>query len=90
MLPDGFHYITAITKPQIKALMDLALVEKAFHDCKTTVLEVRPVFVRREEGTRGHVLVVMLAYMIIRRLREAWSNMNLTVKEGLSQLATHN
>ena len=35
-------------------------VERAFRDCKTTILEVRPVFVRSEKSTRGHVLVVML------------------------------
>ena len=31
----------------------------------------RPVYVRKEETTRGHVLVVMLAYMIVKRLRSA-------------------
>jgi hypothetical protein len=67
---------------------DLAEVEKAFRDCKTAILEVRPVFVRSEESTRGHVLVVMLAYMIIRKLRGAWATLDLTVEEGLKQLST--
>ncbi len=67
---------------------DLAEVEKAFRDCKTEILEVRPVFVRSEKSTRGHVLVVMLAYMIIRKLREAWAAFDMTVEEGLKQLST--
>jgi transposase len=67
---------------------DLALVEQAFRTCKTTLLEVRPVFVRKEKSTRGHVFVVMLAYKIIRHLREAWQQFNVTVEEGLRQLNT--
>jgi transposase len=67
---------------------DLAEVEKAFRDCKTVNLEVRPVFVRSEKSTRGHVLVVMLAYMIIRKLREAWAALDMTVEEGIKQLST--
>ena len=42
----------------------------------------------KEESTRGHVFVVMLAYMIIRRLRKAWEGFDLTVEGGLEQLAT--
>ena len=56
------------------------MVERAFRDCKTVNLEVRPVYVRKEESTRGHVFVVMLAYMIIRRLRKAWGGFDLTVE----------
>lgn len=67
---------------------DLALVEQAFRTCKTTHLELRPWYVRTEASTRGHALVVMLAYLIIRELRQAWSPLNLTVEEGLTQLAT--
>ena len=66
---------------------DLALVENAFRTCKTTHLEVRPVFVRTEASTRGHVLVVMLAYMIVRELKRAWAELDLTVEEGLEQLS---
>ena len=45
---------------------DLALVEQAFRTCKTAHLEVRPVYVRTAASTRGHALVVMVAYAIIR------------------------
>ncbi len=65
---------------------DLAMVEAAFRTCKTHHLEVRPVFVRTEANTRGHVLVVMLAYRIIRALRQAWKAIDLTVEEGLKEL----
>jgi hypothetical protein len=67
---------------------DLALVEQAFRTCKTAHLEVRPVYVRPAASTRGHALVVMLAYLIIRALRQAWAHLDLTVEEGIAQLAT--
>jgi hypothetical protein len=66
---------------------DLTLVEGAFRTFKTTHLEVRPVFVRTEANTRGHVLVVMLSYLIVRELRRAWSTFDLTVEEGLEELS---
>jgi len=67
---------------------DLTEVEKAFRTCKTDFLEVRPVFVQSEKSTQGHVFVVMLAYMIVRILRGAWKEFDLTVEEGLKQLST--
>lgn len=67
---------------------DLILVEKAFRNCKTTLLEVRPVFVRTEKSTRGHVLTVMLSYMILRYLQEAWRQFDLTAEEGVKKLCT--
>ena len=62
-------------------------MEQAFRTCKTAHLEVRPVYVRTAASTRGHVLVVMLAYIIIRALRQAWAHLDLTVEEGIAQLA---
>src|SRR5512132_3855265 len=67
---------------------DLASVEQAFRTCKTAHLEVRPLFVRREERTRAHALVVMLAYQIIRYLAACWSAFDVTVAEGLHALTT--
>jgi transposase len=66
---------------------DLALVESAFRTCKSN-LELRPVYVRLEASTYGHVLVVMLAYMIIRHLDQRWAPLYLTVEEGLRSLST--
>ncbi len=67
---------------------DLALVEWAFRDCKTVNLEVRPIYVRKESRTRGHALVVMFAYAILRELRSRWSELDITVAEGLNQCAS--
>ena len=65
---------------------DLALVEKGFRTMKTDHLKVRPIFVRTEANTRGHVLVVMLAYLIAKELRRAWAGLDLRVGEGLDIL----
>ena len=67
---------------------DLAEVEQAFRTCKTAHLEMRPIHVRTAEHTRGHVLVVMLAYLIRRELSRAWSSLDATVEQGLHQLQT--
>ena len=67
---------------------DLASVERAFRSCKTVHLEVRPLFLRLEERTRAHALVVMLAYQIIRYLASCWSAFDVTVEEGLHTLTT--
>ena len=67
---------------------DLAKVEWAFRDSKTALLEMRPVYVRAEKRTRGHALVVMLAYLMTRALRERWRDIDVTIKEGLDRLAS--
>jgi hypothetical protein len=67
---------------------DLAEVEQAFRTCKTAHLELRPIHVRTAEHTRGHVLVVMLAYLIRRELSRAWASLDVTVEEGLHRLQT--
>jgi len=51
------------TKTAHDRYKDLALVESAFRTMKTSFEEIRPIFVRKETRTRGHVFVVMLAYM---------------------------
>lgn len=66
---------------------DLALVESAFRTCKSN-LELRPIHVRREKSTYGHVFVVMLAYMILRYLDQKWASLYLSVEEGLRSLNT--
>lgn len=67
---------------------DLTAVEQAFRTFKTAHLETRPVYVRTAEHTRGHVLAVMLAYLIRRELSRAWTALDVTVEEGLNQLQT--
>jgi transposase len=65
---------------------DLALVEWAFRTSKTVQLEMRPIHVRLADRTRGHALVVMMAYRIVKELASCWQSINLTVQEGLKEL----
>ena len=67
---------------------DLAMVEQAFRTSKTDFLELRPWNVRTEESSRGHALVVMLAYMLIRYLKKVWASLDITVEEGIHALST--
>lgn len=67
---------------------DLAKVERAFRTWKTGHLEVRPVHVRTEESTRGHVFVVMLAYLIERELDAHWREIDITVPEAIDDLGS--
>jgi transposase len=66
---------------------NLKYIEDDFRTFKTSFLEIRPIFVRTEHSTRGHLLVIMLAHMIVRELRKAWKSFNLTVEEGLRELS---
>lgn len=59
---------------------DLANVEFAFRTMKTTLEEIRPVYVRKAENTRGHVFVVTLAYMIIKYITDELSELNYSRK----------
>jgi hypothetical protein len=92
---DGCYVIvTDLSKSQADAetvharYKDLAKVEQAFRISKTGHLELRPVYVRTAKSTRGHVFVVMLSYLIRRRLATAWADMELTVENGLDALKT--
>jgi Transposase len=92
---DGCYVLKTDLSPQTadKELLherykDLAQIEWAFRKSKTTHLEMRPIYVRREPRTRGHALVVMLAYRIIKELAVRWYSLDLTVEVGLDQLDT--
>ena len=67
---------------------DLAQVERAFRTFKSGHLEVRPAFVRTEANTRGHVFVVMLAYLMERELERCWRGLDTTVAEGIDELGS--
>jgi transposase len=67
---------------------DLAMVEQGFSTMKTGLLETRPIYVRKEKRTRGHVFVVMLAYMVIHELKKLWKDVDVTVEEGITELST--
>lgn len=65
---------------------DLENVERSFRTMKTVHLEIRPVFVKKKESTRGHAFVVMLSLLLQRKIEEAWSGMDITVEEGIDEL----
>ena len=92
-LLDGCYVIkTDVSKEMISTeevhdrYKDLAKVEHAFRTFKQGHLEIRPVFVRTEASTRGHVFAVMLAYKIERYLSELWKKCECTVPEGIDEL----
>jgi hypothetical protein len=49
---------------------------------------MRPVYLRAENRTRGHAVVVMLAYLMAQELRRRWRDSDMTVREGLHRLAS--
>jgi len=67
----------------------LAEVEQAFRRSKTVELEMRPVHVRKESSTRGHLMVVMLAYQLMKELGRRWVELDMQVSEGLARLNTY-
>lgn len=67
---------------------DLESVERAFRTMKTVHLELRPVYVRKESSTRGHVFVLMLGLLVQRELEKHWADLDITVEEGINELAS--
>lgn len=49
---------------------DLQMVERHFRSSKTSLLEIRPIFVRTEDHTRGHVFSAMLSLKIARLMEQ--------------------
>ncbi len=82
---DGCYVVkTSVPKEEVSTqtahdrYKDLGLVEYAFRTMKTTMEELRPIYVRKEERTRGHVFVVMLAYMITKYISDKINHLNYT------------
>ena len=67
---------------------DLTLVESAFRTSKTGHLQMRPIYLRQAKRTRGHALVVMMAYRMVQELQKLWRGIDATVQEGLDQLSS--
>ncbi len=66
--------------------LDLTQVERDFRTLKTGLLEVRPIFLRKEARTRGHALVCLLALKLARELDRRLAPLGLTVEDGLERL----
>jgi hypothetical protein len=94
--------VTDVAKPRMTPqavhdnYMNLQKVERDFRLMKTGLLEVRPVFVRNQSRTRGHVLCCLLALKlsreIERRLHAAFGNTStglhvVTVADALAALS---
>jgi transposase len=71
--------VTDVSKDKLTAqqvhdsYMALQKVERDFRAMKTGLLEVRPVFVRKESRTRGHVFCCLLALKLSRELERRLS-----------------
>ena len=66
--------------------LDLTQVERDFRTLKTGLLEIRPVFLRRADRTRGHALVSLLALKLARALDRRVAPLGLTVDDAVERL----
>jgi transposase len=66
--------------------LDLTKVERDFRTLKTGLLELRPIFLRKEGRTRGHALVCLLALKLARELDRRLAPLGLTVEDGRERL----
>ena len=90
---DGCYAIkTNVDKKQINTqethdkYKDLAMVEQAFRTCKQSIEEIRPIFVRKTSRTKGHVIVCMLSYIIIKEMQNLTQSLDYTQKAIINQL----
>jgi transposase len=79
---------TADAKKIHSRYKDLAFVERAFRTMKTELLEMRGIYVRKANRTRAHVFVVMLGYLLVHQLQELWHDVEITLEEGIAELAS--
>jgi len=68
---------------------DLACVEQDLRTLKTGLLEVRPIFVRKENRTRGHVFVSLLALKLSRELQRRLAATYGTTKDDPHGITLH-
>jgi len=66
--------------------LGLTQVERDFRTLKTGLLELRPIFLRKEERTRGHAVVAMLALKLVREIDRRVAPLGLTVKDAMTRL----
>jgi hypothetical protein len=66
--------------------VSLTTVERDFRTLKTGLLKIRPVFLRKEDRTRGHALVSLLALKLARELDRRMAPLGLTVKDAIERL----
>ena len=66
--------------------LDLTKVERDFRTLKTGLLKMRPIFVRKEERTRGHAVVAMLALKLARKIDQRVAPLGITVEDAMERL----
>lgn len=76
----------ATTEQVHERYLDLTRVERDFRPLKTGLLEIRPVFVRKAQRTRGHALVSLLALKLARELDRRVAPLGLTVVDAMERL----
>jgi hypothetical protein len=64
----------------------LTQVEQDFRSLKTGLLEIRPVFLRKANRTRGHALVSLLALKLARALDRRIAPLGITVDDAIERL----
>ena len=78
---------TAATTQQVHdRYVSLTAVERDFRTLKTGLLEIRPVFLRKADRTRGHALVSLLALKLARELDRRMAPLGLTVEDAVERL----
>lgn len=84
------------TKTVHDRYLDLETIERDFRTMKTTLLEVRPIFLRKADRTRGHVFVATLALKVVREMRRLLvvefgttneNSMTVTLEDALASLS---
>ena len=75
---DGLYIVRSNVEPEqfdaaqtVRAYKDLSKVERAFRSLKSVDLKVRPIYHRRADRVRAHVLLCMLAYYVEWHMRQA-------------------
>jgi len=68
---------------------DLACVEQDLRTLKTGLLEVRPIFVRKDNRTRGHVFVCLLALQLSQELQRRLATTYGTTKDDPHGVTLH-
>jgi transposase len=66
--------------------LDLTRVERDFRTLKTGLLQLRPIYLRKEERTRGHAVVAMLALKLAREIDRRVAPLGLTVEDAVERL----
>ena len=65
---------------------DLALVEQAFRDLKSGLLEIRPLNHRKGNRTRAHAFVCMLALMVTQEMRGRMKDSEIPLEHAIRSL----